>query len=78
MATYKNPSYLQQSSHAAFDGTKRAGDAAPYSGIYRCDVCGHEAVSTAGHTLPPQGKEHTHANYLTPIAWRLIVASAHT
>lgn len=78
MADYKNANYLSQNNHAAFDATHRAGSAAPYSGIYRCDVCGHEAVSTKGNTLPPQGGEHTHANYLTPIAWRLIVSSAHT
>jgi hypothetical protein len=78
MATYQNPAYLQHINHTAFDPTHHAGALAPYSGIYRCDVCAHEAVSTFGHHLPAQGGVHTHANNASPIAWRLIVASAHT
>jgi len=77
MALYKNPNYLKQNTHAAFDVTHKAGSTAPYSGIYRCDVCGHDAVSTAGHTLPPQGGAHTHSTYASPIAWRLVVACEH-
>ena len=75
MATYQNANYLPHAQHAAFNGTLPAGTLAPHSGIYRCDACGHEAVSTRHHHLPAQGGEHTHANYLTPIAWRLAVAS---
>jgi hypothetical protein len=75
MADYKNPRFLTQNNHSAFDATHHAGALAPYSGIYRCAVCGHEAVSTQGHTLPPQ-THHTHPNR-TAIAWQLIVASTH-
>ena len=77
MALYKNANHLTHSSHAAFDVTHKAGANAPYSGIYRCDVCGHDAVSTAGNTLPPQGGAHTHTNNAYPIAWRLVVAAEH-
>ena len=76
MAQYQNPNFLQKIANVAFNSTYHAGALAPFSGIYRCDVCGHEAVSTVGHHLPAQGLEHTH-KVLNPIAWRLIVASTH-
>lgn len=76
MADYKNSNYLKHNTHAAFDGTHHAGAVAPFSGIYRCVVCSHEAVSTKGNRLPPQD-HHIHANRVTPIAWQLIVASSH-
>ncbi len=44
-------------------------------GIYRCQICGHQCVSTQHHPLPPQD-HHTHHNR-QPIQWRLIVASTH-
>lgn len=59
MATYKSAKYLQQSNNAAFDSIHLAGKLAPYSGIYRCEVCGREVVSTSGHHLPPQN-HHQH------------------
>jgi hypothetical protein len=75
MAWYKYAKYLTQNTNAQFDKTYKAGDTAPWSGIYRCDVCGHDCVSTAGNTLPPQGFAHTHQNLAQPITWRLVVAS---
>ena len=43
--------------------------------IYRCEVCGHEDISTYNHPLPPQNhKQHPPG---VPIRWRLIVAAHH-
>ena len=76
MALYKYPQVLKHSSDAAFDAIHHPGAATPYSGIYGCAVCGHQAVSTKGHPLPPQN-HHTHTSY-QPIRWKLLVASTHT
>jgi hypothetical protein len=73
MALYKYPQVLQRSSSAAFDAIYQPGASAPHSGIYRCTVCGHQAVSTAGYPLPPQS-HHVHPNR-QPIRWQLVVAS---
>ncbi len=76
MAEYKYAKYLTQITDGTLDKTFPPSTATPLSGIYRCDVCGHEAVSTKDHPLPPQN-HHQHANRLVPIAWRLIVVSTH-
>lgn len=72
MALYKNPQYLRQSDHAAFDTLSDPGTAAPYPGIYRCEVCGHEIAIARGHSLPPQD-HHQHPQGQR-IKWRLIVS----
>jgi hypothetical protein len=71
MALYKYAKFLDQSNHEAFDKLHSPGVAVPYSGLYRCEVCGHEIVSTYGNTLPPQN-HHQHSNR-QPIQWRLTV-----
>ncbi|MBU9142906.1 hypothetical protein [Burkholderia multivorans] len=71
MAFYKYGNYLQQQNGFEFDAIHSPGDVAPYSGIYRCEVCGGSAVSTVGNRLPPQG-HHPHANS-APIRWKLII-----
>jgi hypothetical protein len=73
MAIYKYPQYLEQNNHAAFDQVHHPGSATPYSGIYRCEGCGVNEVSTHGHPLPPQN-HHQH-NPASPIRWQLIVAT---
>lgn len=75
MAWYKHANFLAKNNHELFDQLYHAGAEAPHSGIYRCHVCGHEAVSTQGHRLPPQGHP-PHPNG-QPIQWRLIVACQH-
>lgn len=75
MAEYKYVTSVTLSSDAAFDQLHHPAAPAPLSGIYCCQVCGHEAVSTRYHPLPPQN-HHQHANF-APIQWRLIVASTH-
>lgn len=74
MAIYKNANYLSQNSSSAFDSVHNAGSATPHSGIYRCEGCGRNDVSTAGHPLPPQN-HHQHTQAQGTIRWRLIVAT---
>jgi hypothetical protein len=75
MAEYKYPGFLKQITDKVFDGAHGPGSPTPLSGIYRCIKCGHEAVSTNGHPLPPQNHHQHHPP--APIAWQLIVASTH-
>lgn len=72
MALYKDKQYLNDSDHGAFDRLHRPGKAAPGSGIYRCEVCGAEAVCEKSTLLPPK-THHVHAKELGQIEWRLIV-----
>ena len=73
MADYKNPSYVSRSMHPRFDSVSSPGDEVPYSGIYRCDGCAHEIVSTEGNKMPPQN-HHQHSADQGAIRWRLIVS----
>jgi hypothetical protein len=75
MASYKYSKYLQPSNHSAFDAIHSAGHLAPYSGIYRCEGCGREVVSTSGKHLPPQN-HHQHSYAQGNIRWRLVVTDA--
>jgi hypothetical protein len=73
MALYKYQQYLATSNHQAFDQVHEPGEATPYSGIYRCEGCGHEVTSVATHPLPPQN-HHQHNYNQGHIRWRLVVA----
>jgi len=72
MAVYQDPKFFVQQSDQAFDKLHNPGEIATHSGIYRCEVCGHEDVSTRGNPLPPQN-HHQH-NPPRSIKWRLIVS----
>jgi hypothetical protein len=72
MALYKYPQVLRQWDHAEFDKLYEPGTIAAWSGIYRCQGCGHEIVHTTGHPLPPQN-HHQHALGQGRIQWRLMV-----
>jgi hypothetical protein len=74
MANYKNPKILAVNNSNAFDETYSPGNTTLFSGIYRCEACGHEVVSEKGKTLPPETHPQHPAN--VPIAWRLVVAAA--
>lgn len=50
---------LQVSDHQAFDILHNPGVPAPYSGIYRCEVCGREVGSIQKFPLPPQKSSPT-------------------
>jgi hypothetical protein len=71
-AIYKFAKYLAQSNHAAFDTITPVSKPAPFSGIYRCEGCGHMISSTKGNTLPPQNHPQ-HSVAQGAIRWRLIV-----
>jgi len=73
MALYKYNQFLEKSEHEAFDQLQVPGSAAPYPGIYRCEVCGHEIAIAGGHTLPQQN-HHQHSPGQEPIRWRLEVS----
>ncbi len=74
MAVFKNKDYFEHSTNAAFDQIHEPGDHAPHSGIYRCEGCGENAVSTYSHPLPPQN-HHQHTVAQGAIRWRLIAAT---
>jgi len=74
MAVYKYSQFLQQSTNQAFDQLLSPGTTTPYSGIYRCEGCGKNEVSTQHHPLPPQN-HHQHSPSQGAIRWRLAVAT---
>lgn len=76
MALYKYFKFLTQDQGNLFDLTYHPGTDAPASGIYRCEGCGIEAVSTKGNKLPPQN-HHQHTQAQGAIRWRPIVLSTH-
>ena len=75
MALYKYGHHLTQDQDKAFDVLHHPGQPAPFAGIYKCEVCGHEIGIAEGHTLPPQN--HAQHPVGRPIQWRLIVYARH-
>ena len=76
MANYKYANFLNVIAGREFDLVYGPSTPAPLSGIYRCEGCGHEAVSTKGNHLPPQN-HHTHTVVQGKIRWQPIVISTH-
>lgn len=76
MALYKYPTFLTQNKSNVFDTIHNPGDAAPYSGIYRCPGCRKEVASNYGQPLPPQN-HHQHQPGLGAVRWQLIVIAEH-
>ena len=76
MAWYKYSKYVQQNNDAAFDKEHRPGDAAPFSGIYRCMGCGSEVASNEHQPLPPQNS-HQHSQSQGAIRWKMVVYANH-
>lgn len=76
MALYKYPNYLTASKDSDFDKSHRPGSRAPYSGIYRCVNCNHEAACNKDDPLPPEGHA-THSPSNGRIEWQLIVFAQH-
>jgi hypothetical protein len=74
MAVYKYTHYLTQVNTVPFDTITHPATPTPYSGIYRCEGCGVNVVSTQGHHMPPQN-HHQHAIAQGTIRWKLIVAT---
>jgi len=61
MAYYNNGNYFDQVNNGIFQQLNAPGSATPYSGIYRCEGCGHEITSIHQHTLPPQKSSSTYS-----------------
>lgn len=74
MAQYKYLHYLTNLPDPKFGITHPPGAITPHTGIYKCDACGTEIVSTAGDPLPPE-THHQHSLNQNALAWRLIVAA---
>jgi hypothetical protein len=74
MAIYRYMQFLEQSPNQVFDQLYTPGTATPHSGIYRCEGCGKNEVSTHAHPLPPQN-HHQHTAAQGAIRWRLVVAT---
>ena len=75
MALHKDEQHVKTSNDPAFDQFHHPGNAAPYAGVYRCTVCGHEIGIAEGHTLPPE--RHKGHPVGQPIRWRLLVFAEH-
>lgn len=73
MALYLYEKFVQPAAETPpFENLYYPGTISAWSGIYRCEVCGHEVVHTHDKPLPPE-IHHVHAAELGPILWRLIV-----
>jgi hypothetical protein len=72
---------FQKSESAAFDQVYAPGTRTPYSGIYRCTVCGFEVVSTELHPLPPEHSCSQHSPKWRcrhgAVRWQLVSAPIH-
>lgn len=76
MVYYKNKMYFEESDHTAFDTLTGPGQSTPYSGIYRCEGCGHEVSANVGNPMPPQN-HHQHTQTQGSIRWRLVAGTNH-
>ena len=81
MPNFKNGSFFNTNLAPEFDRVLTPGTPTPVSGIYRCDSYGFEAVSTAGHPLPPaelcgQHSSSWRCNHGL-VRWRLVAAAIH-
>lgn len=74
MAQFKYSHLLTNLPDPKFDPAHASGAITPHSGIYKCQGCGAEIVSTAGDPLPPPS-HHQHSLNQDGVAWRLIVAT---
>jgi len=72
MVFFRYRNLVHQTDHQAFDALLQPGEATPFSGIYRCEVCGYDIVSSKGLPMPLNAHHH-HALTQGPIRWRLIV-----
>jgi hypothetical protein len=82
MPNYKDGSVFSQlPTDGNFDTLHLPGHLAPFSGIYKCNTCGFECVSTRGNTLPPTESCLNHAvtwkSQHGLVRWRLVAAAVH-
>jgi hypothetical protein len=74
MARYKYGNRLVHSEDTTFDAVYKPGALTPLHGIYRCEGCGKEILSSAHDLFPPQD-HHTHTERQGAVRWRLIVVA---
>jgi hypothetical protein len=72
VAYFKYSNLFKNLDSNEFDTIRAPGSPAGWSGIYRCEGCGKEVVSTHNHPLPPQN-HHQHDHSQGSIRWRLVV-----
>lgn len=72
MALYKYTNSLARRDHPDFDKRLKPDAPTPHTGIYRCCLCGDEAVAMKGTPLPARD-HHVHTDG-QPIEWQLLVS----
>jgi hypothetical protein len=81
MPNYKYGKFFGENQSDTFDQLLPPGTVTPASGIYRCETCGFEAVSTLGHPLPPTVTCPNHDRQWKCnhglVRWRLVAAAVH-
>lgn len=82
MPNYKDGAVFNRlSNDGNFDTIHWPGQITPFSGIYKCQSCGFEAVSTKGNPLPPERACANHHSqwrgYQGTVSWRLVAAAIH-
>lgn len=75
MPLYQSVEHFSQMDSPEFDKLYKPGERTAWSGIYRCENCGYEAVHTLDKPLPPQN-HHVHKPSVGPILWRLLVTDS--
>jgi len=75
MPIYQQTATFVQVQNVAFNVAHSPGERVPFSGIYRCDVCGYEDACNKGDPFPPQ-LPSVHAHF-QPIRWRLVCMAIH-
>jgi hypothetical protein len=73
MALYKYSQFVTKVDNQASDAIHEPEATAPNPGIYRCEKCGKEIATAAGHALPPLD-HHQHTAEEGKIRWRLVVS----
>jgi hypothetical protein len=79
MAIYGDLQFLYKRAGRAdeFATLHDPGAKVPFSGIYKCEVCGFELVAEKLRPLPSEDNWHRHNQNQGPIKWRLIVHAFH-
>jgi hypothetical protein len=72
MAIYKYVGFIGKLDLTAFDQLYNPGDRTPFTGIYRCEACGHEDARNTGDPLPPEDHAQHNPNQ-GAVKWRLTV-----
>jgi hypothetical protein len=74
MTYYKYSHFLMYEDGPEYETAFKAGTAAPFSGIYYCEICGCSITSMRSQPLPSQ-EHHPHSPKQGLVRWRLGVKS---